>query len=113
MSEPFLDAELQGRVGELTLDVAFTLPARGVTALYGPSGAGKTTLLRALAGLQRLNGRVSVGGEVWQDARGFRPAHLRPIGYVFQDQALFPHLSVAGNLRFAEQRAGDDSPGMG
>lgn len=105
MTAPFLEAAFQGRIGALTLDAAFTLPDRGVTALYGPSGAGKTTLLRAIAGLERLGGRLCVGGEVWQDAGAFRPAHRRRVGYVFQDQALFPHLSVAGNLRFAERRA--------
>lgn len=90
------------------LDVELRLPGRGVSALFGPSGCGKTTLLRALAGLERGAGRVAVDGEVWQDdTRGlFVPAHRRPLGYVIQEAALFPHLDVRGNLDFARRRAG-------
>ncbi len=89
-----------------TLAVDLRLPARGVTALFGPSGCGKTTVLRALAGLERAAGRVVVDGDVWQDdvARRFVPTHRRPIGYVIQEAALFPHLSVQGNLAYGEKR---------
>ena len=77
-----------------------------VTALGGPSGAGKTTILRALAGLERLEGEVIVGGETWQDRRHFLPPHRRAVGYVFQQGALFPHLTVQGNLDYARKRSG-------
>jgi molybdate transport system ATP-binding protein len=87
-----------------TLDVKLALPAQGVSALFGASGCGKTTVLRALAGLDRPAGRVAVGGEVWQDAGTFVPAHRRPIGYVIQESALFPHLSVQGNLDYGLKR---------
>ncbi|CAG0969818.1 Sulfate/thiosulfate import ATP-binding protein CysA [Rhodocyclaceae bacterium] len=82
------------------------LPGRGITALFGPSGSGKTTLLRALAGLERWPGRLTVTGEVWQDEAGFVPTHRRPLGYVFQEANLFPHLTVAANLDYGAKRAG-------
>jgi molybdate transport system ATP-binding protein len=100
-----IEARLQGRLGRFRLDASFSVPASGVTALYGPSGAGKTTVLRCLAGLSRLDGRVSVRGEVWQDGRRFTPPHLRPVGYVFQEPSLLEHLSVRGNLEYGLKRA--------
>src|SRR5215471_6312695 len=91
----------RGRLGKFFLDAAFEIPAVGITALFGPSGCGKTTILRCIAGLQRLpHGVCSVGGDVWQDEARFRPAHRRPIGYVFQEASLFPHLSVRRNLLY-------------
>ncbi len=88
-----------------TLDVELQLPSRGVTALFGRSGSGKTTVLRCIAGLERLAGvRLTVEGECWQDETTFRPVHERPIGYVFQEASLFPHLTVARNLRYGERR---------
>ncbi len=92
--------------GDFTLDVSLALPAQGVTALWGASGCGKTTVLRALAGLERAAGRVAIGDEVWQDdATGrFLPVHCRSIGYVIQEAALFPHLSVQGNLDYGRRR---------
>ncbi len=100
--------ELCGQIGPaFTLDVAFEVPSQGVTALLGPSGSGKTSLLRALAGLDRLPGKVRVGNEVWQDAAGFVPAHRRRVGYIFQGVGLLPHLSIRGNLEYARRRAPD------
>ncbi len=90
---------------DFSLDVNLQLPGSGVTALYGPSGCGKTTLLRCLAGLERASGTLSVNGETWQDASGFRPTHQRAIGYVFQEASLFPHLSALGNLQYGMKRA--------
>ncbi len=101
----------------LSLDIALQLPAfrlrvehvfapAGLTAIFGPSGSGKSTLLRVIAGLEPgATGRVVFGSDTWQDHRGFVPPHRRGIGYVFQDARLFPHLSVAGNLAYAEKRA--------
>jgi ABC-type sulfate/molybdate transport systems ATPase subunit len=76
-------------------------------AIVGPSGAGKTSLLRAVAGLERrCAGRVSLGREVWLDSE--QGVHLSPerrhVGYLPQDYGLFPHLTVAGNVRFAGKR---------
>jgi molybdate transport system ATP-binding protein len=88
-----------------TLDVDLALPARGVTALFGPSGSGKTTLLRCIAGLERApGGLLTVAGQPWQDADFFLPTYRRPLGYVFQEARLFPHLSVRGNLDFGMRR---------
>ncbi|MEY2688825.1 MAG: hypothetical protein RL375_3023 [Pseudomonadota bacterium] len=88
------------------LDVDLQLPARGISALFGPSGCGKTTVLRSLAGLERAQGRIALGDEVWQDDAGgiFVPTHQRAIGYVIQEAALFPHLDVRRNLVYGMHR---------
>jgi molybdate transport system ATP-binding protein len=103
-----IEARLTLARRDFTLDVALALPSRGVSVLFGPSGCGKTTLLRALAGLERATGRVVLGGEVWQDdtvsAPVFTPTHQRPIGYVIQEAALFPHLDVRRNLDYGQRR---------
>ncbi len=110
---PTIDAALRLQRAGFVLDVALRLPARGVSALFGPSGCGKTSVLRALAGLERAAGHVHIGHEsddsnddVWQDdARGvFMPTHRRPLGYVIQDAALFPHLDVRANLHYGQRR---------
>jgi len=93
--------------GDFRLDTEFLAPGKGVTALFGQSGSGKTTLLRCIAGLERApGGFLVINGEVWQDeARGhFLPTHMRPLGYVFQDARLFPHLNVRRNLEFGWKR---------
>ncbi|OON62117.1 molybdenum ABC transporter ATP-binding protein [Massilia sp. KIM] len=94
--------------GGFRLEADLTLPASGVSALFGHSGSGKTTLLRAIAGLERApGGYMALGDEVWQDeARGlFVPTWQRAVGMVFQEPSLFPHLSVRGNLEFGRKRA--------
>jgi ABC-type sulfate/molybdate transport systems ATPase subunit len=80
-------------------------------ALVGPSGSGKTSLLRTVAGLERpVSGRIALGDEVWFD--GERRIHLSPerrrVGYLPQDYGLFPHLTVAANVSFAERRERPD-----
>jgi len=89
---------------EFALDVELTV-GREVVALVGPSGAGKTTLLRAIAGLQPAFGRISVEGDDWLDsARGIDlPAEQRSVGLVFQEYALFPHLTVRKNVEFGRK----------
>ena len=102
-----IEASFRGTLGRFSLDVRFAAPPRGVTALFGPSGCGKTTTLRCIAGLQRLDpGFCSVEGDVWQDEAMFHPPHRRPIGYVFQEASLFPHLSVMRNLLYGAPRNG-------
>ncbi|MET0293869.1 MAG: molybdenum ABC transporter ATP-binding protein [Phenylobacterium sp.] len=101
-----IEAELRGRLGDFEIDARLDAPAAGVTVLFGPSGCGKTTLLRAIAGLERLAGRLVVDGQVWQDGARFTPPHQRPVGYVFQDASLLPHLSVRRNLLFGYRRTG-------
>jgi molybdate transport system ATP-binding protein len=92
---------------DFALAVDLSLPATGITVLFGASGSGKTTLLRCVAGLERAQrGLVQLGAEVWQDhERGvFVPTWRRPLGYVFQEASLFDHLSVQHNLRFGLKR---------
>jgi molybdate transport system ATP-binding protein len=104
MSELAVDIRLAFPGFSLQLAHAFQLD--GITVLFGPSGCGKTTLLRVIAGHERgAAGRVSFDGQVWQDGTAFVPPHLRGAGYVSQDSYLFPHLTVAGNLRYAARRS--------
>jgi molybdate transport system ATP-binding protein len=94
-------AMFRGTFGKFMLDVQVDIPASGVTGLFGPSGCGKTSVLRCIAGLSRLpHGYCAVNGDVWQDGALFRPTHRRPVGYVFQEASLFPHLSVKNNLLY-------------
>jgi ABC-type Fe3+/spermidine/putrescine transport system ATPase subunit len=93
---------LAGDAGGFELDVAFALE-KGITILFGPSGAGKTTLLDCIAGLTNPDqGRIVAGGRVLFDSE--EQSNLstteRNIGYVFQDLALFPHLTVEANVAY-------------
>lgn len=97
-------AQLTLQLENFALDVSFGTPATGVTALFGPSGSGKTTVLRCIAGLERAAGSLYMDGEVWQDDSKFVPVHKRPLGYVFQETSLFPHLSVRANLEYGLKR---------
>ena len=95
------------RGAAFTLDVAETIPMRGVTAVTGPSGSGKTSLLRALAGLDRRDGdevRVMFRSEMWDDEGQTLPTEARRIGFVFQEPNLFEHMSVEQNLRYGAKR---------
>ena len=90
--------------GPIALDVEFTCQAGDVLAIFGPSGSGKTTILRTIAGLYRpAQARVSAGPDTWTDtaSAAFVPPHRRAVGFVFQDYALFPHLTAAGNVMTA------------
>src|SRR5450631_421131 len=96
------------RRGTFALDVRFELPTPGVVALFGRSGCGKSTVINIIAGLLRPDsGHVHLDDTVLLDTqrRVDVPPERRRIGYVFQDTRLFPHLSVAANLRYAEKRA--------
>src|ERR1700730_1042669 len=91
---------------DFELDLAVALPP-GITILFGPSGAGKTTMLDCIAGLiQPDEGRIAARQQVLFDsARGINiPPQLRRVGYVFQDLALFPHLTVRGNVEYGLSR---------
>ncbi|HEU5371974.1 MAG TPA: ABC transporter ATP-binding protein [Gaiellaceae bacterium] len=85
-------------------DLELSLSVEGTVALVGPSGAGKSTVLRAVAGLLRpAAGRIALGDEVWFDARTWRRPEERPVGMLFQHYALFPHLTVRGNVAFGSR----------
>ncbi|AVV85302.1 ABC transporter [Shewanella putrefaciens] len=72
-----------------------------ILALLGPSGCGKTTLLRAVAGLQAISqGEILINGKLVSGQKTFVPSEQRGIGMIFQDYALFPHLTVAENILF-------------
>lgn len=104
-----INARFFTRLGGFELAAEFEAPGQGVTALFGHSGSGKTTVLRCMAGLERaVDGYLEVNGEVWQDRGRFLPTHERPIGYVFQEASLFPHLTVQRNLEYGFKRI---SPG--
>jgi iron(III) transport system ATP-binding protein len=92
-------------------EISLRVDAGSVVALLGPSGCGKTTLLRTIAGLEVPDaGTVAVGGRVLTGPDGFVPPERRHVGMVFQDWALFPHLSVAANVAYglprSERRSG-------
>jgi molybdate transport system ATP-binding protein len=96
----------------IPLDVSFTCAPNEVLAIFGPSGSGKTTILRTIAGLYRAShARVECGGEIWTDtdARRDVPTRDRHVGMVFQDYALFPHMTARGNVAAAlGDRSGAD-----
>lgn len=95
---------LQGAGGIIHLHTDFNFPEHTFTVLYGESGAGKTSILRMLAGLMTPEaGRIQHGEQIWFDAK--KKINLTPqarkAGFVFQDQALFPNMTVRQNLEFA------------
>nr|WP_243850526.1 ABC transporter ATP-binding protein [Modestobacter marinus] len=95
------------RRGPLLVDVELAVADGEVLAVLGPNGAGKSTVLRVLAGLLAPDGgRVSVGDDVWDGDDVHLPAHRRPLGMVFQDHLLFPHLSVTENVAFGLRTRG-------
>ncbi len=107
-----LDAAVALTLGSLDLDVELSISDGEVVALLGPNGAGKTMLLKAIAGLVPLaRGQVSLDGVVLEDAgsRRYVPTERRPIGVVFQDYLLFPHMSVRDNVAFGLTSRGKPS----
>jgi molybdate transport system ATP-binding protein len=104
-----LDARVEVSLGAFRLDVNLDAAHGQTVVVLGPNGAGKTTLLRVLAGLQPLDaGRVAVDSAVLDDpvAGAWVPAERRPVGFVFQDHALFPHLSALENVAFGLRARG-------
>jgi len=82
-------------------DLNLRLPVGGIGCLLGPSGCGKTTVLRCIAGFERVqNGSIRLAGELVSSDRVHQPAERRRVGMVFQDYALFPHLTAIKNIEF-------------
>lgn len=101
MSQLFIDVELKR--GEFQLAVNCTIPKQGVTALLGPSGSGKSTLLRIIAGLEKPSkGYLNSDMNIWYDSSKNinRSPQQRRVGLVFQDYALFEHMTVAQNIGY-------------
>jgi molybdate transport system ATP-binding protein len=94
---------LHGATGEMNLHVNLVIKEGRFIALSGQSGSGKTTLLRILAGLSKAEGEIYVGDTCWQNARTWLPPQNRQIGFVFQDYALFPNMSVEENLLYVKK----------
>ncbi len=103
-----LSVLLRHQFPSVHLDLAFEVPTPGVAVLFGPSGAGKSTVINAAAGLLRPDEcRIEVDGTLLADTKAgiWLPPERRRVGLVFQDSRLFPHMSVATNLRFGMRRA--------
>jgi molybdate transport system ATP-binding protein len=110
MIEIDITKKLFSAQGEFTLDLKLNIGQGEFISLFGQSGAGKTTLLRCLAGLERPDsGSIKVNGVTWFDSSNgvMLPARHRRAGYMFQDYALFPNMTVRGNLEFALRADGD------
>ena len=98
-----INKKLHGANGPMDLDVDLTIAKGDFVALAGQSGSGKTTLLRILAGLEVASGTLRIDNEVWMDDHTQLPVQKRNIGFVFQDYALFPNMSVEENLLFVHK----------
>ena len=95
--------KLHGSNGEMDLNVDLTIQSGDFVALSGQSGSGKTTLLRILAGLEEAQGNIEVEEEFWLKPKFCLPPQKRKIGFVFQDYALFPNMSVQENLLYVSK----------
>ncbi|MEO8471633.1 MAG: ATP-binding cassette domain-containing protein [Chryseolinea sp.] len=101
-----IQKSLMSGSGHMDLKVKLAIPAGTITALYGPSGSGKSSIVRMICGLMRPDhGTISVNNEAWFDQlnKTNKPPQRRNIGVVFQEPALFPHMTVRQNIEFAKQ----------
>lgn len=95
--------ELLGSLGKMDLDVKINIKNKAFVALAGESGSGKTSLLRILAGLENAEGKITVNDAIWLEGKEALTTQKRGIGFVFQDYALFPNMSVEKNLLFVNK----------
>ncbi|NLC28470.1 MAG: ABC transporter ATP-binding protein [Campylobacteraceae bacterium] len=94
---------LHGATGTMNLKIKLEIEKNDFVALSGQSGSGKTTLLRIMAGLTEGEGEIFIDGNCWQDSKTWLPPQKREIGFVFQDYALFPNMSVEENLLYVRK----------
>ena len=105
MIEISIQKQLVTSEGKISLKADITIPKGETVAFYGKSGTGKTTVLRIIAGLTLPdNGTLTINGRLWFDTnkKYILPANKRPVGFVFQDYALFPNMTVKENILFAQ-----------
>lgn len=95
--------DIKKELNEFILDVKFNIKKNEFIAISGVSGSGKTTILRIIAGLEKAKGEVIVDNEIWQNKKLFLPPQKREVGFVFQDFALFPNMSVLENLLYVKK----------
>ena len=98
-----ISKKLHGSSGMMDMNINLDIKEGDFVALSGKSGSGKTTLLRILAGLEEVEGTIKVADELWLEGKRSLAPQKRKIGYVFQDYALFPNMSVEENLLFVNQ----------
>ena len=98
-----INKKLHGANGEMDLNVHLEIQKGDFIALAGQSGSGKTTLLRILAGLEEAKGTLQIGDELWLQGKKALAPQKRKIGFVFQDYALFPNMTVEENLLFVNK----------
>lgn len=98
-----INKELHGSSGVMNLDVNLQIQSGDFIALAGVSGSGKTTLLRILAGLEEATGNITIDDETWLNNNYTLPVQKRKIGFVFQDYALFPNMTVLDNLLYVQK----------
>ena len=92
---------LFGSKGDMDLDIKLDIKEGSFVSILGKSGSGKTTLLRIIAGLERARGHINISSDIWMDKKTLLHPRERSVGFVFQDYALFPNMSVKENLLFA------------
>ncbi len=97
-----IQKQLHGSNGQMDLDIKIDIKQGDFVALTGLSGSGKTTFLRILAGLEEATGSLYIGDDKWMDDKFSLACQKREIGFVFQDYALFPNMSVEENLLFVK-----------
>ncbi len=97
-----IQKKLHGSGGDMLLEVNMHIRKNEFIAISGESGSGKTTLLRIIAGLEKAKGSIKVDNKIWHDKKIFLPPQKREIGFLFQDYALFPNMTVLQNLLYVK-----------